>query len=75
MSLMIFSESFVQLKGARHPCVELQEGMDFIPNEFNLVFGESSFLLVTGPNMGESKSLPDLNFMCSVSNYCAMDNF
>lgn len=32
--------------------MELQENMDFIPNDFNLVFGESSFLLVTGPNMG-----------------------
>jgi len=46
------NELGIELKGARHPCVELQEGMDFIPNDFNLVFGESSFLLVTGPNMG-----------------------
>jgi DNA mismatch repair protein MSH2 len=41
-----------QLTGARHPCVELQDDMNFIANDFNLVFGASSFLLVTGPNMG-----------------------
>ena len=38
------------LQQARHPCVERQEGVDFIPNDYNLVFGESSFLIVTGPN-------------------------
>jgi len=42
----------IELKQARHPCVELQEGVEFIPNDISLVFGESSFLLVTGPNMG-----------------------
>ena len=41
-----------QLKEARHPCVELQENVEFIPNDISLVFGDSSFLLVTGPNMG-----------------------
>ena len=42
----------IELKEARHPCVELQDDMNFIANDFNLVFGSSSFLLVTGPNMG-----------------------
>jgi DNA mismatch repair ATPase MutS len=42
----------IVLKQARHPCVELQENVDFIPNDISLVFGESSFCLVTGPNMG-----------------------
>eukprot|EP01082_Thalassiosira_pseudonana_P003558 g2982.t1 g2982 contig12:1195904-1198440(+) len=42
----------IELTGARHPCVELQDDMNFIANDFNLVFGASSFLLVTGPNMG-----------------------
>jgi DNA mismatch repair ATPase MutS len=41
----------IELIGGRHPCVELQEHIDFIPNDINLVYGESSFLLVTGPNM------------------------
>mmetsp|Transcript_27365 Transcript_27365/g.61832 ORF Transcript_27365/g.61832 Transcript_27365/m.61832 type:complete len:693 (+) Transcript_27365:1-2079(+) len=42
----------IELKEARHPCVELQDDMNFIANDFNLVFGSSSFQLVTGPNMG-----------------------
>jgi DNA mismatch repair protein MSH2 len=42
----------IDLKGARHPCVEMQENMEYIPNDIRLIFGESSFLLVTGPNMG-----------------------
>jgi DNA mismatch repair protein MSH2 len=42
----------IVLKAARHPCVELQDNVDFIPNDVSLVFGESSFCLVTGPNMG-----------------------
>jgi hypothetical protein len=42
----------IDLKGARHPCVEMQENVEYIPNDIRLVFGDSSFLLVTGPNMG-----------------------
>lgn len=41
--------------------MELQDDMEFIPNDFNLVFGESSFLLVTGPNMGEFLMLYQMN--------------
>jgi MutS domain III len=44
----------IELIKARHPCVELQENAnladEFIPNDIKLTFGESSFLLVTGPN-------------------------
>jgi DNA mismatch repair protein MSH2 len=40
----------LQLTGARHPCIELQENMEFIPNDVRLAFGDASFLLVTGPN-------------------------
>ncbi len=32
--------------------MELQDDMNFIANDFNLIFGKSSFLIVTGPNMG-----------------------
>lgn len=41
----------IQLEQARHPCVELQDSVEYIPNDMRLLFGESSFLLVTGPNM------------------------
>ena len=49
---ILVSILYSQLQGARHPCVELQEDVDYIPNDISLVFGESNFLLVTGPNMG-----------------------
>lgn len=42
----------IVLTEARHPCVELQENVEFIPNDIHLVYGKSSFLIVTGPNMG-----------------------
>ncbi|KAK2079314.1 hypothetical protein QBZ16_003005 [Prototheca wickerhamii] len=40
------------LEACRHPCVELQEGVDFVPNDCRMVRGESWFQLITGPNMG-----------------------
>lgn len=41
------------LQGARHPCVELQEHVaEYIPNDVKLIFGDSSFFVLTGPNMG-----------------------
>ncbi|POM68543.1 DNA mismatch repair protein Msh2, partial [Phytophthora palmivora] len=42
----------VVLTSARHPCVELQDGVDFIPNDYNFERENSRFQLVTGPNMG-----------------------
>jgi DNA mismatch repair protein MSH2 len=43
------------LQEARHACVELQEHVadgNYIPNPVDLRLDQSSFLLVTGPNMG-----------------------
>ncbi|CAI5744221.1 unnamed protein product [Peronospora destructor] len=42
----------IVLTGARHPCVELQDDVDFIPNDYNFNREISRFQLVTGPNMG-----------------------
>ena len=42
----------IELEQARHPCVELQESVEFIPNDVHLGGGEQNLLLVTGPNMG-----------------------
>lgn len=37
------------LQGARHPCVELQEHVaEYIPNDVKLIFGDSSFFVLTG---------------------------
>ncbi|KAI1807454.1 DNA mismatch repair protein msh-2 [Daldinia bambusicola] len=40
------------LKEARHPCMEMQDDIQFITNDVELRRGESSFLIITGPNMG-----------------------
>ena len=40
------------LKEARHPCMEMQDGISFITNDVSLVRGTSEFLIITGPNMG-----------------------
>ena len=40
------------LKEARHPCMEMQDDVQFITNDVSLVRGSSEFLIITGPNMG-----------------------
>mmetsp|Transcript_6647 Transcript_6647/g.14556 ORF Transcript_6647/g.14556 Transcript_6647/m.14556 type:complete len:517 (+) Transcript_6647:33-1583(+) len=43
----------IDLRGARHPCVELMDGVQqFIANDYDLIRGKSTFQIVTGPNMG-----------------------
>ncbi|KAH0934368.1 hypothetical protein HID58_011485 [Brassica napus] len=42
----------IVLEGSRHPCVEAQDWVNFIPNDCRLVRGESWFQIITGPNMG-----------------------
>lgn len=42
----------IHLQGARHPCVELMDEVDFISNDYELRRGGSSFQIITGPNMG-----------------------
>jgi len=40
------------LKEARHPCMEMQDDIQFITNDVSLQRGVSEFLIITGPNMG-----------------------
>ncbi|XVF53954.1 hypothetical protein PTKIN_Ptkin05aG0141900 [Pterospermum kingtungense] len=42
----------IVLEGSRHPCVEAQDWVNFIPNDCRLVRGRSWFQIITGPNMG-----------------------
>lgn len=45
-------EGDIILQGCRHPCVEAQDGVNFIPNDCNLVRVKSWLQIITGPNMG-----------------------
>lgn len=40
------------LAQVRHPCLEIQEGVDYIANDINFKRGECHFCIITGPNMG-----------------------
>ena len=42
----------IALIGSRHPCVEAQDGIEFIKNDCVMVKGKSWFNVITGPNMG-----------------------
>ncbi|KAJ1742373.1 MSH2 protein [Coemansia sp. RSA 1086] len=46
------ADGCVRLKGARHPCLEVQEGVNFIANDVTMEQGDSEFIIITGPNMG-----------------------
>ncbi|GMN68897.1 hypothetical protein TIFTF001_037947 [Ficus carica] len=45
-------EGDIILQGSRNPCVEAQDWMNFLPNDYELVRGKSWFQIITGPNMG-----------------------
>ena len=42
----------IKLVGSRHPCVEGNDDITFISNDVTLNKADSSFLIITGPNMG-----------------------
>ncbi|KAF8562356.1 hypothetical protein P879_08987 [Paragonimus westermani] len=42
----------IVFKQMRHPCLEMQDTVSFIPNDVHLERGKQIFLVITGPNMG-----------------------
>ena len=64
---MTTGEGDIVLLGARHPCIEVQDDVMFIPNDVHLIRGTTGFVdlylnspitdknmfqIITGPNMG-----------------------
>jgi DNA mismatch repair protein MSH2 len=47
-----YSQRKINLKDARHPVLEVQDDISFIPNDINMSNEEKSFVIITGPNMG-----------------------
>ncbi|CAG8697897.1 15282_t:CDS:10 [Acaulospora morrowiae] len=45
-------EGQVVLSNSRHPCLEIQDEVSFIPNNVRLIKDRSELLIITGPNMG-----------------------
>lgn len=41
-----------KLSQLRHPCLEAQDNISYIPNDVQMSAEECTFLMVTGPNMG-----------------------
>lgn len=50
--LLTLGEGDIVLRGARHPCLEMQDEMAFIANDVSLLRKKDSFQIITGPNMG-----------------------
>ncbi|SNX87257.1 probable DNA mismatch repair protein MSH2 [Melanopsichium pennsylvanicum] len=46
------TNSDLDIHEARHPCLEVMDDINFIPNDTSMIQSQSEFLVITGPNMG-----------------------
>lgn len=51
-ALLPMGAGVLELRACRHPCLEMQDHVSFIPNDVNMRAGESNVQVITGPNMG-----------------------
>ncbi|XP_049782812.1 DNA mismatch repair protein Msh2 [Schistocerca cancellata] len=42
----------LKLEEVRHPCVEICDGLSYVPNDVEFIKDEKTFYVITGPNMG-----------------------
>ncbi|CAH6721808.1 DNA mismatch repair protein Msh2p [[Candida] jaroonii] len=47
-----FDERVINLVNSRHPILEVQDDLNFIPNDVSMNNENSNFSIITGPNMG-----------------------
>ncbi|EDK47517.1 conserved hypothetical protein [Lodderomyces elongisporus NRRL YB-4239] len=66
----------VNVKNSRHPLLEVQEDVEFIPNDISI--GSKFFNIITGPNMGGKstylKQIATLALMAQVGSFIPADD-
>ncbi|XP_014488445.1 PREDICTED: DNA mismatch repair protein Msh2 [Dinoponera quadriceps] len=50
--MLLSEEGELNLVQVRHPCLEMQQGIDYIANDVNFKRDQCHFCIITGPNMG-----------------------
>mmetsp|Transcript_24421 Transcript_24421/g.33423 ORF Transcript_24421/g.33423 Transcript_24421/m.33423 type:complete len:277 (-) Transcript_24421:173-1003(-) len=67
----------ISLSGARHPCVEMQDGVNFMANDYLMRRDQGRFQIITGPNMGGKstyiRGLGSLVVMAQIGSFIPCD--